>query len=216
MKKRLLTVGCSFTYGEELSDPSTHSWPALLANEFDYELTNLGKCGGSNDYIFRSTVEYTVDDRYDLVTVQWTEPSRAEVWNERNRVPVNISANPSGGVVIDQGLAWVQDYYKYSYNEQFAFRNWTVKILTLQHYLNSIHQPYIMVSASGLTPNGNWRKFWSQLQHLWSRVDAEHYVGWPHVGLKDWYISEPVGPGQHPLESGHRKIADEIAKHIRH
>jgi hypothetical protein len=216
MKKRLLTVGCSFTYGEELTNPESQSWSALLAEEFKYELTNLGKCGGSNDYIFRTAVEYTVDERYDLIIVQWTEPSRVEVWNECKNAPVNVSANPNGEFIVDHLLPWVKAYYKYSYNEQFAFRNWAVKILTLQHYFNSINQPYCMVGVSGLNPKGHWRNFREQLRHLWNQVNAEHYIGWPHIGLKDWYISEPVGSGQHPLESGHRKIADEIAKHIRH
>ena len=215
MKKRLLTIGCSFTYGEELLDPATQAWPALLAEEFDHELINLGICGGSNDYIFRQAVEYTVDDRYDLIVVQWTEPSRAEVWNEWDHAPVNISANPSGGVVIDHKLPWVKDYYKYSYDELFAFRNWAVKIVTLQQYFKSKYQPYIMIGASGLNPQGHWREFKSQLKHLWHQIDKDFYIGWPHQGLKDWYQDTPLGPGQHPLESGHRKIADEIAKYIR-
>lgn len=216
MKKRLLTIGCSFTYGEELEDPHTQSWPALIAEEFDYELINLGLCGGSNDYIFRQAIEYTVDDRYDLVIVQWTEPSRFEVWNEWSSSPVNVSVNPSGEEVIDHMLPWVKGYYKYSYNELFAFRNWAVKIQALQNYFKSIYQPYRMIGASGLDPKGHWRDFRAQLSHLWYRVNAEHYIGWPHQGLKDWYQDTPLGPGQHPLEIGHRKIADEIAKHIRH
>jgi hypothetical protein len=215
MKKRLLAVGCSFTYGEELPDPRTQAWPALIAEEFDYDLVNLGACGASNDYIFRQAIEYTVDDRYDLVVIQWTEPSRMEVWHELKQQTVNVSANPAGGFVVDHLLSWVKPYYKYSYNELFAFRNWAVKIIALQNHFKSRGQPYVMVSISGLNPKGHWRDFQAQLTHLWSQVDSDNYPGWPHVGLKEWYQDTPLAPGGHPLQPGHRKIADEIRKHIR-
>jgi len=215
MKQRLLTVGCSFTYGEELPEPSTQSWPALIADNYGYELTNLGLCGASNDYIFRHAVEYTVDDHYDLVVIQWTEPSRMEVWHELNQQAVNVSANPAGGFVVDHLLSWVKPYYKYSYNELFAFRTWAVKIIALQEYFKSRQQPYLMVSVSGLNPKGHWRDFQHDLSHLWKQIDCKHYVGWPHQGLKEWYTGTPLAPGFHPLELGHRKIADEIGKYIR-
>ena len=215
MKKKLLAIGCSFTYGEELPDPATQAWPALLAQDIDYELTNLGVCGGSNDYIFRTAIEATALADYDLVVIQWTERSRAEVWNEWDHAPVNISANPSGGVVIDHLLPWVKAYYKYSYNDLFAYRNWTVKMLALQQYFKSRNQPYIMVSVSGIPNYKSYYELKDHFGYLWFRIDCENYVGWPHEGLQEWYRDTPLGADGHPLEQGHRKIADEIRKHIR-
>ena len=215
MKQRLLTVGCSFTYGEELPEPAAQSWPALLAKEFDYELTNLGVCGGSNDYIFRQAVESPAMIDYDLVVIQWTERSRTEAWNEWDNKPVNISANPSGGVIIDHLLPWVKDYYKYSYNELFAYRNWSVKILALQEYFKSRGQPYFMVGVSGIPNYKPYYELRDHFNYLWYRIDTKQYIGWPHKGLQEWYQDTPLGPNGHPLELGHRKIADEIAKHIR-
>jgi len=215
MKKKLLAIGCSFTYGEELPDPTTQAWPALLAQDLDYELTNQGVCGGSNDYIFRQAIEATSLVPYDLIVIQWTERSRAETWNEWDRAPVNISANPNGGVVIDHLLPWVKDYYKYSYNDLFAYRTWTIKILALQQYFKSRNQPYIMVGVSGIPNYKSYYELRDHFGYLWRQIDTERYVGWPHEGLQEWYRDAPLAPGGHPLELGHRKIADEIAKYIR-
>ena len=214
MKKRLLTIGCSFTQGEELADPANTAWPARLAKDGQFELTNLGLSGASNDYIFRSTVEATIQNHYDLVIIQWTEPSRAEVWNDIVQLPVQISANP-GGAIIDRGLPWVRDYYKYSYSDLYGHQLWAIKILTLQQYFKSYNQQYLMVSLSGLQTHGYWKEFNQQLSHLWSGIDTVCYPGWPHQGLSDWPGDAPLGPGGHPLELGHERIANELKKYIR-
>ena len=110
---------------------------------------------------------------------------------------------------------WVKDYYKYSYNDLFAYRTWTIKILALQQYFKSRNQPYIMVGVSGIPNYKSYYELRDHFGYLWRQIDTERYVGWPHEGLQEWYRDAPLAPGGHPLELGHRKIADEIAKYIR-
>ena len=56
---RLVTFGCSFTYGHGLPDchvepnlpgdsPSQHAWPNLLAKKLGYDCLNLAVCGSGN------------------------------------------------------------------------------------------------------------------------------------------------------------------------
>ena len=45
----LYTIGDSFTYGQELEDPSTQAWPILLAKQLGYELINEGRPGVGNE-----------------------------------------------------------------------------------------------------------------------------------------------------------------------
>ena len=73
-----------------------------------------------------------------------------------------------------------------------------------------------MTSLSGLNPYGHWSDFKEKLQHLWSRIDTSCYPGWPHTGLSDWPLDAATGPGGHPLELGHERIANELKKYIRH
>ena len=76
--KKLLTVGDSFTYGEELAD-KTSAWPQILANKLNYSLTNLGQPSASNDKILRKTIDHLVrEPDVDLVVIGWSNIGRRE------------------------------------------------------------------------------------------------------------------------------------------
>ena len=53
---KLLTVGDSFTYGEELADISS-AWPHLLGDQIGYKVTNLARPGCGNTRMVRQVVE---------------------------------------------------------------------------------------------------------------------------------------------------------------
>ena len=67
-------------------------------------------------------------------------------------------------------------------------------------------------------------KFQTQVKLLDKYLTMPHYfvVGWEdpldipcYIGrLVEWAYNAPRGPGGHPLEEGHKLIADEILKHI--
>ena len=61
--KRLYTIGDSWTYGHDLENPKEQSWPTLLSREFDCELMNNAENGGSNDWMFRKTVEWVSEHK---------------------------------------------------------------------------------------------------------------------------------------------------------
>ena len=87
MIKKLYTIGDSWTYGWDLpgsNDYKVHkkgAWPTLLAREFNCELINAAWGGGSNDWMFRKTIEWVCSqDNLDevIVIVGWVEPNRRE------------------------------------------------------------------------------------------------------------------------------------------
>ena len=61
---KLLTIGDSFTYGEELRDRNK-AWPHVLGKLLDYEVTNLGQPGCSNNAMVRTAIEHS--NEYDLI-----------------------------------------------------------------------------------------------------------------------------------------------------
>ena len=111
MKQRLVSFGCSLTYGDELADctnntcgedsPSEYAWPNLLAKSLDMECVNLGYMGASNQMILRMLSRYVYDseckmhydwikqpERYstrmkqnDIVIVQWSSFDRIELFD---------------------------------------------------------------------------------------------------------------------------------------
>ena len=76
---RLLTVGDSFTYGEELAE-LTSAWPFLLGDKLGYEITNLAKPGSGNTRMVRHCVEQS--DNYDIAIIAWSHFARFEMADE--------------------------------------------------------------------------------------------------------------------------------------
>jgi hypothetical protein len=208
----ILAVGCSFTAGAELPNPATSAWPNLIGKLNNRTVKNLGLGGASNDRTFRLVVEETAQQRFDLVIVQWTEPSRIEIWNERIHQLVDVNV----GKLYSRlpGFGWLDTYYQYHYSDLHAHKKWAIQILSLQGYLKSIEQPYVMVSLSGLD-QPLYTGAWNNIKYLWDRVDEKYYPGWPFEGLYMWQGDCPRGPGGHPLELGHERMANKINEHIR-
>ena len=78
----LYTLGDSFTYGEELPDPTTQSWSAVLADKLGYDLINRGKAGCGNSYIVKTAMKQVPKLKPDIVLVAWTTCARIEVADE--------------------------------------------------------------------------------------------------------------------------------------
>ena len=82
---RLVTFGCSYTFGHGLSDcwanndvgpnPSKLSWPSLLADHMNVECINNSRPGSSNKRIWH-TVLNTSFKHDDVVFIQWSYPAR--------------------------------------------------------------------------------------------------------------------------------------------
>jgi hypothetical protein len=208
----ILTIGCSFTYGSELTNREETAWPYLLSKKLDTPVVNRAEGGASNDYIFRTAIEETVQTNYDLVIIQWSEPSRMEVWHG-NR-PISVTAH-SNWKQIGQ-LSWMQDYYKYSYNDVFRYRTWYSHVIALQEYFKNKKQKYLFCNLAGL--RGYYKDidgYYNSLKHLWDSVDEQYYVGWPTDGFLEFQGDCEKGSGGHPLELGHERISNKIYEHIR-
>ena len=94
MNKLLLSGGCSFTYGHELSDdkngkvPSKKSWAALLATGANAEYTTVSYPGTGNAGIARRVFEYVSQNqsRDMFVSIMWSFASRYDWAMPRNAV----------------------------------------------------------------------------------------------------------------------------------
>ena len=197
----ILTVGDSFTFGNELDDRCQQAWPYLLGKQFNKSVTNLGAEGTCNDSMVRKTINATIDTDYDLVIVAWTDCNRFECWNEHTQAPVTVMPGSLAR------LPWTADYYRYSYNDNFSLNRWYQQILLLQQYLKFRKLNYLFVNVAGLINKKG--------TPIWKLFDPTCYVGWPNRGLIEISGDAPRGEGGHPLVLGHERIANEIATYIR-
>jgi hypothetical protein len=88
MNKKVLSAGCSFIYGAELSDSPDYAgkdpyskltWPALWAKDSNFDYNTVAVCGISNQGISRLVIDYCEKNQVDFVIVQWTYPNRYEL-----------------------------------------------------------------------------------------------------------------------------------------
>lgn len=94
MSKRLLSFGCSLTYGHGLLDcfseisgygdrPSKYAWPQLVANDLGYECINYAVPGASSKYVSYLILN-TKFQADDTVIIWWPEFDRTTYITSKN------------------------------------------------------------------------------------------------------------------------------------
>lgn len=96
---RLITFGCSYTYGTGLPDcknwmfdklhnlkPSKMGWASLLADKLQLELDNESFPGSSNTEIMYNVLKYNYH-KDDTVVIMWTHYVRDMLFNSVHKYP---------------------------------------------------------------------------------------------------------------------------------
>jgi len=202
---RLLTVGDSFTYGEELSDLN-NAWPNLVASNLGYELTNLAKPGSGNTSMIRHCIEQV--DNYDLVIIAWSHYAREEFADEWGIFDIWPGCQ---GLLFTDKIRYrtdLIDYIARHHNNRYLYTQQLINIILLQNYLKAKQKKYVMLDAFG---NTTARHLNTSLDN---EIDSTNYLGWPNKSMMEWTFRCPTGPRHHFLEDGHQQVADKINEHI--
>jgi len=211
---RLYAVGDSFTYGQELDNPEQSCWARLVANSIGYDLINDGRPGVSNEYMVKKTMQAVSEIKPDLVIVSWTSAGRTEFADEWGAY--DIWPGCSSRVFDDPVLDYRKQLIKYITlynNEEHEYRRWLRQVILLQSFLKSNNVDYRFVSAFD-NQRRNKRYQMHNLGYI-DMIDLDKFIGWPHQGLVEWAYGTPQGPGGHPLEEGHKRIAEKIIEALR-
>ena len=97
--QRLITFGCSYTYGTALPDcknwmldklhnlqPSNMGWASLLAQKLGLECVNESFPGASNSEIMYNVLKYNYK-KHDTVVIMWTHYARDMLFNFSYKYP---------------------------------------------------------------------------------------------------------------------------------
>lgn len=209
----LYTVGDSFTYGQELSNPEQTCWPRLVANSIDYELVNDGRPGVGNDYIVKKTMQAVSELKPDLIIVCWTSAGRVEHADEWGAYTTWPGSNIR--VFDDSKLSYRKELIKYitiHNNKEYEYRRWLRNAILLQSFLKCYNVKYKFVSA--FDNQSRNKKYMQHNDGYVQMIDTDNFIGWPYEGLVEWAYDTPHGPGGHPLEEGHKLIADKVAGNL--
>lgn len=207
---KILAVGDSFTFGEELSDRSK-SWPHQLANFLNCEVSNLGCPGASNNAILRRAI--LNETTHDVVIICWSIFHRTEWADQLGTFDIwpgymsklNRADNTKHRCELG-------DYLTKYHDDKFLYNEYLMKIISAQSYFKSQNKKYLMFDAFGNTQE---RKIGDQ--RLLNKVDENFFVGWPHNSIMEWVDGIPNmrAPKGHLSEEGQLLVADKIYEYIR-
>ena len=208
---KLLTVGDSFTYGEELAE-LTSAWPFLLGNKLGYEVTNLAKPGSGNTRMIRHAVEQI--NNYDLIIIAWSHFARTELADENGFYDIWPGCIALPHKEFSSWRSDVINYYSKHHNDQYLYNQYLINIILLQQYLKNNDKKYLMLDAFGNHQDLGRRS--TNNKDLFKQIDKNTFLGWPNETMMEWTYNTPQGPERHFLEQGHQRVAEKINEYIRH
>lgn len=199
MKNKLVTFGCSFTFGQGLSDchvspdqpgpiPSIYAWPAIVADSLTRGLDNQSKCGASNLEILHKILNYNFNNN-DLVVVMWSMPNRDVIFKDQ-------------GTYSRLGV-WKTDkltkyWLKTHSEEDLAIRSW----LYIHHA--TLYLKEKQIKHYNIFANLNWL--------------GKYKPSFLNVGYLEIDMSSQLDKGldgKHPGPKTHKMIADKLLTAIK-
>ena len=224
--KKVLSAGCSFIYGAELSDspdimgstpPSVKTWPALYAKSRDFEYYTCAVCGLSNQGIVRYVIDVVENFKIDYVIVQWTFPNRYELrlnelknnsfyycltyWLSEDLKTdnsiVNQLKNSEKQYLKDLASLWFRHIDDYESSLYYLLK---AKI-ELANYLRYKKIPFVFASAETISLSETTDKSLQTLTNLNKNLPEINFNG---KGFYRWAQDEKYVFGeQHPLDDAH-------------
>lgn len=229
-------TGCSFTYGDDLADPTKSAWPVIVASRKNIHFVNNAVSGSSNERIVYQIIKNI--DRYDSFYIAWTAVSRfTRYFQDNHEVNFNIQLKNLRFEQDRYFLDYGNLHYRYWYSELFAFKAWLQQVVLLQTYLDAKLKKWVMVNTFD-NQIKRWTVDWNQfnnsvksllcfdqmndeqlyqehieIHQLTDQIDLDRFLGWNNTTLFDLVRDHPKGQTNHPLEQGHQAIAEYILKH---
>ena len=236
---KIYANGCSFTYGDELSEPSDSAWPAQLATRLQATVTNDAISGGTNARTVYRTVKH-LQDKYDLYIVAWTTNTRFTFYHANNNHDVNFNPMLLNDLYGHESYyqEWGQILYRYWYNELYAFKLWLQQIIQLQSILEQQKKQYLMVNTMGnnlsrwIAPKDQFIESvkslinfdslndeqifdeYKEIQYYASLINKDMFYKWDTFVIQQLNLNFKRGPGGHFLEEGHAHLSELLYQHL--
>lgn len=189
-------LGCSFTAGVGLSDPSTH-YANIVSSHFNKKILNLAQPGGSNNLIFD---KFSQLDFYpgQLVILQFTVLDRLHYCNDNKKlIQLLLSTSP---IEKNQRQAMLEIYHK-----DFLFYELLCKIRAIVKIARE--QKLKLV-------------FWLidyKNENIYSKVDQLYFYDMPEFVPASWlenYMVDSAEDNLHPGVESNKILANTLIKYI--
>ncbi len=215
MHEKSVSLGCSFTYGDELEN-HFDAWPFLVASHFGWSHNQMARSGSGNDRVMRGIVK-TINRGYDYYLIGWTHYARTEHADQEGVFDI-WPGQQHKSLFAEPHRQELCKYFSRNHDIKYLYRKYLQNILYAQAILEKHNKKYVMVDAFAnhqMRISGTQMPFRDSESDLSKQINIQHYLGWSEsASMVEWAYGTPQGGYGHPLEEGHRKIADKIIKHI--
>jgi hypothetical protein len=193
---RLVSFGCSFTYGYALSDaydfdsgPSVFAWPNIAAKQLNLKCINNGIPGASNKEILHTIQNFEFKSS-DIVCILWTYSNRWCI----------IKENSIENFVHHSKDKFTQFYFQIIYNEHDLHLDTFTRVNFAKMYLDSkgIKNLHFVVNSNMLKNVPKWSI--TKFEDLYS---DDYRFRYP-LGLDD----------KHPGDEAHKNFGLDVSKII--
>lgn len=205
----LKSFGCSFIFGNELSDlpndrppitASSLTWPAYLSRSLNRTYCCYARAGSGNLQIMEQILEQVADATIeDLFVIGWTWIERFDYYdaNETQRDRSWHTIMPTDETNI------AHTYYQYLHSEYRDKLTNLIYIHTAIHTLQSKNIPFVMTYVDALLFDQQWhtnkaiKGLQAQIQPHMTTFDGKNFLEWSR---EQGYA---ISPRWHPLEQAH-------------
>lgn len=216
MINRIIAVGDSFTFGEELANPQEDCYVQKLADLVGApHVENLAKPGSGNKRMVRNVLESVINGKpVDMFVIGWSSPGRMEFADAQGIY--DLWPGYGGALFRHDHQDWrleLLDFINKHHDPEYLYKHYFLfDAIMLQSFLKQMGIKYIMLTT---VANEYYHKtFGPRLQPLVNQIDVAQFVGWPTEGMAEWTAKCKRGPNGHFLEDGHKRVASKLYEHI--
>ena len=183
---RLVTFGCSLTYGQFLEDRETQSWPAQLGAMLNLPVVNMGIHGASNKEILYEILNFDFQPE-DVCVIMWTNIYRWIIFNEKENIRLGAWQNTK------QASIFVQHFWNEYDMELDLYER-------ANHVAHRIQNNYQLVADN----------YSLKCPPKWNKVDFLTDIDFNYI--RKQYI--PASDGKHPGPEAYTELAKKLYNEI--
>jgi len=202
----ILFSGCSFTYGDELSNPTKERFSSY------FDSHNIGECGLCNDAIVRNTISEIESnpEKYNTVVVQFTLHTRTEVPLQDGYLPITPQNLKLESRRVKRWKFAKAIYTNELWTMHIGKENMHKNIFFMQTYLRMKGLKYVFLSIDGHNPKHNHyiNSCWKNM--IYSPITNIHDI----IGFRYNHPEYFDGLHGHPNSLGHEVIANTIKERL--
>lgn len=230
--------GCSFVRGMEVKVRPRDIFANIVSQELGQPWWDNAKVGGSNDRIWRTTTDDMIRKPAKLAIIVWSGINRFEYLDERNawRSAVWVKYMFDKKKLKVSELSETHFHPRMTLKQWKAIQGWATQVrtmrynlilslhhmLSVKYFLEAKNIPYLFYNLSdgqiSVTLDTLNEQRMEGANNLWEveHMKLNDYLKeLPHMKEEAFYDmckrkEVPFGPKDHPLEEGHRLMADRI------